>query len=287
MASRYTILILITFLMIVGMSTFVGVTIAAPPPPPGPPALSGGGGSSSGGGSSGGSSYSAPTFTPFVDPILSSNGMVIGNLTGKSTSSTLLCASSNLTVGSKNYTLTMESELTQKPTSDTRLDINLMSPNASGLPEGMNSITLLGMVNIVRHSTYGWNVKGETIKLTFNVPGTPGSDPNTIYYLVKYDGSSYNIQNATLKSSGVGMMTLEAYPGTDTGMFTLIMVGSVVPTPTPMPSLTPTPAGATPIPASSDGTLNLSGTALYMVMAILGLMVLVITALIYMLYIKR
>jgi len=288
-AFKLTVIILITFLIIAGMIAAISISMATPPKPAGPPDLpppSSGSSGSSGGSSSGGSSVS--TFTPYVVNLLNSNGTVIGTLTGKSATSVLLWASNNSTIGGKNYTLTMEAELTQKPTDDARLDITPGGLNSSGLPAGMNDVTVLGMVNIVKHAPYGWNVKGETVKLTFNVPGTPGSDPDTIYYLVRYDGSSYNIQKATLKSSDAGMMTFEVSPGTDNGQFTLVMVGSAVPTPTPMPSLTPTPAAvSSPTPTSSDGTTGISGFGLYLVMGIMGLLLVVALALFYLLYIKR
>lgn len=258
-----------------------------------PPTSSGGGGGSSGGSSSGGGS--APTFTPFVDPLLSSDGSAIGSLTGKTAFNVDLQASNNTTIGGKNYTLTMVAELTQRPPSDVRLDINIETPDSSGLPKGMTSVTLLGMVNISKHVTYGWVSKPETVVLTFTVPGTPSADADTAYYLVRYDGSGYYIQNAALKSNDAGTMTFEVSPGTDSGMFTLVTAGSVVLTPTPTPTaaaiaLPSNVTKTTDTATSSAGSLSILGVDKNVLLAIIGgtlVTIGTIATLLYMLYFRK
>ncbi len=261
---------------------------STPTPQPGSGSSGGGGGSSSGG-------SSGPTFTPFVDPLLSSDGSSVGTLTGKTAFSVNLLASKNATIDGKNVTLTMVAELTQRPPTDAKLDINIETPDNSGLPKGMNGVTLLGMVNISKHVTYGWLLKPETVKLTFTVPGTPNTDVNTTYYLVRYDGSGYYVQNVMLKSSDAGTMTFEVSPGTDSGLFTLVTVGSVVPTPTATPTSTTIEMQSnmtktTNVAASSASSISILGFDIYAFLALIGgafVAMGAIVALIYMMYIKK
>ena len=182
---KITLSVLLVIVLIGALSAIADANPAPtiPPRPTTPPSSSGGGGSSSGG-------NSGPTFTPFVDTLLSSDGSTVGTLTGKTAFVVDLLASNNSSVGGKNITLTMEAELTQRP-SNAKLDIIFQTPDHSGLPKGMNDITALGMVNISKHVTYGWVVKPETVKLTFGIQGTPSTDPGAVYYLVRYDGSGY------------------------------------------------------------------------------------------------
>lgn len=266
------------------------IAMATPPvfPTKTPPPSSGGGG---GGSSSGGS---GPTFTPFVAPLLSSDGSTVGSLTGKTAFSVDLQASNNTTIGGKNYTVAMVSEMTQRPTDDARLDISIESPDHSGLPKGMDDVDLLGMVNISKHASYGWNVKSDTIKLTFNVPGTPSVDPSATYYLVRYDGSSYIVQDAKLESSDSGTMTFEASPSSDSGLFTVVEAGSVQPTPipTPMPSSVTTSVSsvsitATPVLSSGENNSGLPNVSIYMIVAVLAVAVLGVMILLYTLYVRR
>ena len=200
---------------------------------PTPSPNSSGGSSGSG---SGGSSYSAPSFQPFVMSLLSSNGSVIGTVTGKSEYSIILGASNNTSIDGKNFTLSMYAEMGQKPSDDTRMDIDLLAPYSSGLPVGMNGATVLGVVNITRYGGSGWNLKLNTLKLMFSVPGTPGTDPNITYYLVRYDGASYYTQEVSLKDSSAGTLTFEMTPPSDSGLFTLVMSQPFIPTPTPTDS---------------------------------------------------
>ncbi len=284
-----TTLSIILIILLIGTLSGIAMASTAPVfPTVKPPASTGGGG---GGGSSGGSS--GPSFTPFVAPLLSSDGSTIGSLTGKTAYSVDLLASNNTTINGKNYTLTMVAELTQKPGDDTRLDIIFESPDHSGLPKGMNGISLLGMMNISKHVSSGWNLKPETVKLTFTVPGTPGSDANTTYYLVRYDGSGYYVQNVALKSSDAGTMTFEVSPGTDTGLFTLVTVGAIVPTPTPTPvqNSTMTQAPASSLAnntTSSDGSsVGVLGIGIYVIIGVLAVALAALAGILYMLYIKR
>lgn len=277
-------------LLVALLGIMSGVAVAGTPPlpptKPGPTSAP-----ASGGGSSGGNN--GPTFTPFVAPLLSSDGSTIGSLTGKTAYVVDLLASKNSSIGAKNFTLTMEAEMAQRPPDDAKLDILIEAPDDSGLPKGMDDVTLLGMVNISKHVTSGWVLKTETLKLTFNVPGTPSTDAGAVYYLVRYDGSGYYVQNATLKSSAAGTMTFEVKPGADSGLFTLVTAGSALVTPTPTPTviamsenMTKTTNAAT----TSPGTLSILGVDIYVILAIIGgtlVTIGAIASLLYMLYFKK
>ena len=205
--------------------------------------------------------------------LLSSNGSPIGTITGKSMDKIILEAGNNTTIDGKNFTLSMYAEMGQKPSDDTRMDINLLVPDCSGLPVGMNGATVLGLVNITRPGGSGWNIKLSTLKITFSVPGTPGTDPNATYYLIRYDGTSYVTQNVTLKDSSAGIMTFEMAPSGDSGLFTLVIAQPFRPTPTPTVTPTPVPTSIpTPTPEPSTVTPAWIGilVAIFAVGAIAG-----------------
>ncbi len=260
---KFTVLLFVVTIMAI----LPGMAIAGAPPQPGQwgvptPVPSGGGGG-------GGSSYAAPTFQPFVMSLLSSNGSPIGTITGKSEYSIILTAGNNTTIDGKNFTLSMYAEMGQKPSDDTRMDIDLLTPDSSGLPMGMNGITVLGAVNITRHGGSGWNLKLDTMKLTLILPGTPGADSNTTYYLVRYDGTNYVTQKVTLKDSSAGMLTFEVTPSADSGLFTLVMAQPLSPTPTPTPTPTPVPT-TTPTPTPEPSIITPTGIGIMVAMFAVG-----------------
>jgi hypothetical protein len=250
MTSRHTMVILIICLTILGMPTIIGSSMALPPAPTPPTSFNGGGGSGNNGGG-GGSSYVAPAFQPFVMNLLSSNGSPIGTVTGKNEYSIILLAGNNTTIDGKNFTLSMYAEMGQKPSDDTRMDIDLLAPGSSGLPMGMNDISVLGVVNITRHGGSNWNLKLGTMKLTFSVPGTPGADANATYYLVRFDGMNYVTQQVFLKDSSDGMLNFEVSPSGESGLFTLLTAHMISPTPTPTATPTSIPT-TTPTSDQSD-----------------------------------
>ncbi len=166
----------------------------------------------------------------------------------------------------------MYAEMGQKPSDDTRLDIDLLTPDSSGLPLGMNDVTLLGAVNITRHGGSNWNLKLGTMKLTFSVPGTPGADPNSTYYLVRFDGTSYVTQKVTLQDSSAGMLTFEVAPSGESGLFTLAIAEPLSPTPTPTPTPTPVPT-STPTPTPEPSILTTTGIGIMLAMFAVGAIV--------------
>ncbi len=263
-------LVLISVLILIGLSSIAMADDNPPAIPPDPDSPASGGGSSSGGGG-GGSSYAAPTFQPFVMSLLSSNGSPIGTITGKSEYSIILVAGNNTTIDGKNFTLSMYAEMGQKPSDDTRMDIDLLTPDSSGLPMGMNGITVLGVTNITRHGGSNWNLKLDTMKLTFSVPGTPGADSNTTYYLVRFDGTNYVTQKVILKDSSAGMLTFELTPSGDAGLFTLVMAQPFSPTPTPTATPTPTPVPtSTPTPTPEPSMITPTGIGIMLAMLAIG-----------------
>lgn len=271
MASKQTILILIICLMILGMPTIIGPSMALPPAPTPPTSFNGGGGSSGGGGGSVGNMYSAPTFQPFVMSLLSSNGSPIGTITGKSEDNIILEASNNTTIDGKNFTVSIYAEMGQKPSDDTRMNIDLLTPDSSGLPIGMDSATVLGVVNITRNGGSGWDLELNTLKLTFSVPGTPGADSNATYYLVRFDGANYVTQTVTLKDSSAGMLTFEMAPSGKSGLFTLVIAQPFSPTPTPTPTPIPTPVPtSTPTPTPEPSILTPTGIGIMLAMFAVG-----------------
>jgi hypothetical protein len=270
MKNRLLLVLLMIFLFIGIVSSFADAATHATPPPPG--STSGGGSSGSSGGGSSGSSYAAPSFQPFVMTLLSSNGSPIGTITGKNEYSIILEAGNNTTIDGKNFTLSMYAEMGQKPSDDTRMNIDLLTPDISGLPVGMSGATALGVVNITRPSGTGWNLKLATLKLTFSVPGTPGADANSTYYLVRYDGTGYNTQKVSLKDSSAGILTFEMTPSSDTGLFTLVMAQTLSPTPTPTATPTPAPT-STPTPTPEPSILTPTGIGIMLAMFAVGAIV--------------
>ncbi|WP_325380946.1 hypothetical protein [Methanocella sp.] len=268
-----------TIVLFAGIISLPSIAAGPTPPPvptPTPPPSSGGGGGSSGGGS-------APVFQSYTIPLKSSDGTIIGNITGRSAITIILRAVNTTVLDGMNYTVTMDADMGQRPPDDATLDMNIRAPNRSGLPRGMDSPLVLGVVDISRHSSYGWNVKSDTVKLTFTVPDSSASDAGTIYYIVRYDGSSYHIQAATLKASDADTKTFEVFPSSETGLFTVIKVSSSPATPTPvvtpttLPTSTSTP---TPIPTTETSSplspyLFLVGIIVCVIVAILAVIVII------------
>jgi hypothetical protein len=277
---KVSIIILIFLLIIAVLSSVVQAVDPTPRPTPKPfPTTT----PSSGGGGGGSGSYSTPQYEPFTIPLKSSDGTVIGSLEGKNFNSVILHAEKNATIDNSNYTIILDAELSQKPADDLRLDIDILKPDGSGLPMGMYSTMELSMVKISPHCSSGWSVKGETIKLTFDLPGIQDSDPSTIYYIVRYDGSSYHIYNATLKGFNAGVMKFETSPAGESGLFTIVKVNSstIMPVSTPIPPLMAADSPTTEPPRESPGTLTIG---VYDIVAIFGIMVVELVVILYLLY---
>lgn len=92
--------------------------------------------------------------------------------------------------------------------------------NEGRLPEGIDGAVPLTSADVARQSPYGWPVKAGTLTMTFTVPGTmlDGAGTGAMYYLVRYDGTCYQLVNAELAGSGPSA-TFQASPTDDSGTF--------------------------------------------------------------------
>lgn len=236
--------------MLITLAVFAGIlaTIAtAQELPPAPPGDAFGGGSSGGGG--GGGSYNPPTFEQYTTILKSSDGSTIGRFEGKDFNSVFVYAARNATVGNVSYELSMEGELSSKPSDDCWLDFNFMEPGPSGLFPGMENALVFGAVNVTKKPN-DWSYKGGSPKYTLKITGYSGAIASgSDYFLVRSDGSGYQIQKATVDASSNQLTVRFTVPG-DTGVFTLIKAVAPTPTPTPTPTPLPTP---TPTPVPENG----------------------------------
>lgn len=247
---------LVAITLIAGVFSSVALSANAPPAiptkTPTNPGGSGGSGVSSGGG------YSQPRFEPYVIPLLSSNGDVIGNVTGRNFFSNMIWAGVNTTMDNESYGVAYEAEIKFKP-GDFRMDVNLSGPGCERLPQGMCSTCVMSVVNISRNGGYGWwDVNPGTMKLSFKVPSdaiAENCDTGT-YYIVRYDGDSYHIQKpepAIVTDNGTAVI-FEVRPATgDTGVFSLVSAMMATPTPSPTPAPCPTPSETADPVAEDNG----------------------------------
>src|SRR5208282_502808 len=154
------------------------------PPTPGgnvPPQSSG----SSGGGGSGnsGSSGYAPIFKSYTDPIDTSDGTNIGQLTGQNFDQVMVSAEENGTVGNVSYDLNVSGQLGSNPPGNYWLDIGFLSRSSAELPIGMDNGLVLGVINITSSPSDWSYTNGPTYTLT--ITGlSQNLDSNDTYYLV-------------------------------------------------------------------------------------------------------
>jgi hypothetical protein len=262
------------FLFILVLLTFVigflpAITIAGGTPPTIPPPLptptpvppSGGGSSGGGGSSSGGGS----TFQPYTMPVVSSEGVNVGTITGIDYFTARLIATSNASINGENFSLVIEEDLDYSPVGPI-MDIKFLE-NGS-LPKGMNDVDTLAVVSINVQSKMGWPVKSGTQKLTFDIPLSKLDKAGTYayFYLVLFDGKGYHIVTPELINRN-GSATFVASPGADSGTFTLLMAHDpepvIVPCPTPI-----TNASAKPT-ANPDNPFGLMGVNNYLIWILL------------------
>ena len=232
------------FAWLFGITSFMAMADDTSLPPP-PPTDQFGGGSSGGGGS-----YNPPVFATYTTPLKSSDGTVIGYLNGKNFNSVLVWAEKNGTVGNASYDLTIEGELSSKPSNDCWLDIDFLNASSAAVPPGMESGLVLGVLNVTK-SPSDWGYKSSpayTLKMTVPDASVNPDDP---YYIIWSDGSNYQLKKVSLSVAG-NETTVKFNPSSDTGLFTVVRAPMATPTPTPTPTPEPTVTPSpTPLPGNS------------------------------------
>ena len=266
---------LIVLVSLIGLLSILAYATPVPPsqPTPTPKASSGGGGSASS------SSYTAPVFQTYTIPLKTSDGTVIGHFDGKNYNSVLVFAEKNGTVGNATYDLTVNGELSSKPDDNSWLNINFQGAGSAAVPPGMENGQVLGVLNITKNPG-DWGYKnGPKYILTITGSGVTVNSGDQ-YYLVRYDGTNYQVQKIDISVSG-NQSAITFNPPGDTGIFTLMRAPMATPTPTPtptpLPTATPTP---TPLPSGSMWTYPM-----FVVLFVIG--VLVGAAALYLLNIHR
>jgi hypothetical protein len=248
------IIVLIIAVFVASISTMALADDMPPPPaPPGDPDATPV--PPSGGGGGGGSTYTPPAFQPYVEPLASSDGSIVGNLTVKDYSTVLLWASKNTSIGNVSYDLSLAEELNQKP-AGCRMDLSILPVDKAGLPVGMQGAEVLGKVSIAKDYTYGWSLKSGTQHIVLNIMGLDPEEehPDDVYYCVRFDGSDYIIQNISAPGRTDNGLRIELMPTADDGTFTFVMMKPGLPTatPAPVPSVTVEPVIASPVPVSPE-----------------------------------
>lgn len=236
------VLVLIILIFFSGMTAITVLAQEAPPSVPGD-AFGGGGGG-------GGGSYNPPVFAAYTTPLKSSDGTIIGHLDVKNYNSVMVWAEKNGTVGNTSFDLTIQGELSSKPPDDCWLDINFLNASLAAVPPGMENGLVLGVLNVTK-SPADWSYKSNpayTLTITGLDVSVNADDP---YYLVRSDGSNYQLQKISISVSG-NQSTIKLSPPGDAGLFTVIRAPMATPTPTPTPTPVPTTETTpTPLPANN------------------------------------
>lgn len=233
------------FITLVVFAGIVSIMAAAQELPPAPPGDAFGGGGS---GSSGGGSYNLPAFQPYTELLKSSDGSTIGRFEGKDYNLVLVYAAKSATVNNVSYELSMEGELSSKPSDNCWLDFNFLGTRPTGLPPGMENSVVLGVVSVMKKPD-DWSYKGGSPEYTLKITGYSGDVTPGDHYIVRSDGSGFQMQKASVDVSG-GVLTVRFTVPGDTGVFTLMKPVTATATPVPTPTPTPTPA-ATPMPENN------------------------------------
>jgi hypothetical protein len=210
----------------------------------------------------------------------------MGSIEGKNYNDITLQAENNATINNSTYTITLNAELSQKPSADMWLDMNISAPGASGLPAGMNGATPIGEVQISYPSDSDLATTSGSVELTFMVPEVQNSGLSTIYYLVDYDGSTYTIQNATMNGTNGSVTTFEAQPSLGTGIYTLLEVPPTVNTPTPSPTpLAANLTGSSPTTGpSTNSSSSLPTSRIYELVALIGVIAIIVVGALFLVF---
>ncbi|WP_424358413.1 hypothetical protein [Methanocella sp. MCL-LM] len=222
------------------------------------PAPSGGGG--------GGGGYTAPSLQPRTEELKSSDGSVIGTLDIKDYFTVIVSAGSNTTVDNQTYSLALRSELGGKPEGAV-MDIAMNNITAA-LPAGMNDTEVLASANVSRSARYGWSLKEGSATISFTMPATAVANQSNAsqLFIVRYDGTGYQIMPASLTANTNGTVTLTAQASADFGLFTAVLASPAKPEPVPTPTPTPEPtiiptATPEPTPEAPEGLALPGGLA--------------------------
>lgn len=201
---------------------------------------------------------SPPAFQPYTEDLKSSDGSVVGTMSGLDYSTVRLSASCNATIGGDAISIDIGVDLNSKPSGAT-LDVAIGDDGS--LPEGMSDVVILSTAKITVGSTYGWSVKSGTPTVKFTMPASrlEGAVNDTKFYLVRDDGTGYQITAVSAVVSD-DTATVEAKVPDISGTFTAVMscppgpVAVTSPTSEPVPAVTPvsTPAPC-PTPAPAQG----------------------------------
>lgn len=230
-----------------------GIALAgAPPMPPTPTPVPQA--PSSGGYSPPQESYSPPAFQPYTESLKSGDGSVIGTLSGIDSSTVRISASSNATISGNLILLDVGADFSSKPSGVT-MDISM--DGKGNVPGGMDNVVILAATSIKSQNSWGLSPKPGTSAIKFTVPASElaGADNGSEYYLVRYDGTGYQIISVN-PVSGNETATIEAHVSDISGVFTVVMTMppaskavqettvTQVQAPTSAPTQTPTPAPA-------------------------------------------
>jgi hypothetical protein len=243
------ILIALSMVFVLGIvsdTAMAGVPPIPPTPTPQP--------SQPSGGYSSPATYSPPVFQPYTEDIKSTNGIVLGQLEGIDFSTVRLTASGNGAIGGDTISLDIRADLNSKPEGVT---LDIIMGGEGNLPGGMDNVVKLSTAGITARSKYGWSLKPGTVTFKFTMPTDrlDAAGPDAKYYLVRYDGSGYQINSIDIIKSG-SIATVETNVPDVSGTYTVVMTcppkATAMPSPTPIPSPAPTVTSyPTPTPAPS------------------------------------
>jgi hypothetical protein len=247
--------ITIVLFVVIVLGITSGAAIAGAPPPvptqvptPAPPPS---------GGYTPPSYSAAPSFQPYTEDVKSTDGSVIGKLAGIDFTTVRLTASRSATIDGGNFSVDLGADMSSKPL-DATLDITI--GDEGNVPEGMDNVIMLTTASISSQSRYGWSIKTGTLTLKFTIPASRLGEATaeTKYYIVRYDGTGYQIIPVTVTTSD-SSATIEAKIPDISGTYSLVMSCPPKPAPTSTPLPTPEPTPAVPCPTPAPASSGIMG----------------------------